>query len=655
MADGAFVPLGVDEAGKLAYAIYTDGQGRFKVTLPPKPAGNLLVVASPAGAQDPRLAVDLISPGGGAVQLDDGSTAVAGYLRRVMVARAADLLGIASCRPLPDQESALVKGLREALAAFAPTFQAAGFAALSPPAQQRVLLRFADAVLAGQPLAEVQAAPQLLTSKTSKAQGPAVALLTDRFKALEAAAAKRLEADAGFFDRQPYMAIANRQVAGRAPYAIRKPADLTEFIVERYLTDNADDAYEWMEPIFQDCGLDPHDSVDVAAAGLGILARQAEVVKGEGEVASLQATIQKACAEEAAAGLAGAAAPCAASPAPGGPAYDVQTLAGTGEPGSQDGDGAQATFREPRSLAYDPAGWLYVCDGNALIRRIDLNGKDHAVNLVAGGQPGFQDGEGATARFNAPRGLTLSPDGALYVADVANQRLRKVDLADRAHVVVTTVAGDGTHGWADGPAATARFADAQGLALGPDGSLYVADTANHRIRKLAPDGAVTTVAGSDANGTQPGIGAEAGFKAPVGVALAPDGYLYVLDAMASIVQRVGLDGSVAHYAGSQGWPAAADGSFYGAGLSFPAALALGPDGALFVADVGNQRIRRLDPDGRITTIAGSGPTGYGNGGFADGPAASSRFADPAGIAVGKDGTVYVADTANNRIRMLVPR
>ncbi len=269
------------------------------------------------------------------------------------------------------------------------------------------------------------------------------------------------------------------------------------------------------------------------------------------------------------------------------------------------------------------------------------------VTTIAGSNtPGFADGPAAQARFRDLAGIAVGTDEAIYVADSGNNRIRVVRQQPDGSRVVQTLAGDGTAGYLDGAGAQARFNAPQGVAVDGSGTVYVADTGNHRIRRIAPDGTVSTVAGDGTAGYQNGAGAQARFNLPRGLALDAQGNLYIADTGNSSVRLLNSNGAVQTVAG--------DGTV-GANDS-PAARFSGLMGVvvegtsvfIYVADSGNHRIRRLDPSGTVITLAGA------ERGFADGDASSARFAQPSGLAVDGAGKIIVADTINSLVRVVVP-
>jgi hypothetical protein len=271
---------------------------------------------------------------------------------------------------------------------------------------------------------------------------------------------------------------------------------------------------------------------------------------------------------------------------------DVTTVAG-GVEGFADGVGDTARFNTPSGLALDASGVLYVADtGNHAIRRVDPSGR---VTTVAGdGVAGWRDGAGGSARFNGPIGVVLDAGGRLLVADTYNDRIRAITKSGE----VITVAGEGVPGLADGPALAARFDTPTGLAVGPDRAVYVADTGNELIRRISPDGTVTTVQAIDVSGNAEGL------VRPVGVAASPEGRLYVTDRRGRIVEMTPM-GVIRTLAGNAS--GFADGDSTTARFRSPTSLALRSDGALVAADAGNRMIRLLDVPAPATAMRPAPP------------------------------------------------
>ena len=273
------------------------------------------------------------------------------------------------------------------------------------------------------------------------------------------------------------------------------------------------------------------------------------------------------------------------------------------------------------------------------------------VRTYAGsGVSDFADGSALTAQFNTPSGIARAADGRIFVADTVNNRIRVIS-ADGA--TVSTYAGNGIESFADGSTSTASFAQPRGVALAADGRLFVADDFNHRIRVISGDGAtVSTYAGDGVQSFADGSTSTARFSSPRGIAVAADGRVFVADIFNNRIRVISADGAtVSTYAGSGA--GFANGSTTTARFNTPQGVAVAADGRLFVADAGNQRIRVISADGAtVSTYAGSGNTGLLGGGFADGSTSTARFDSPTDLVVTSDGRVFVADTNNNRIRVI---
>jgi RHS repeat-associated protein len=391
----------------------------------------------------------------------------------------------------------------------------------------------------------------------------------------------------------------------------------------------------------------------------------------------------------------------------------ITTVAGNGFYGST-GDGGQATqasIRTPDRVSVAADGTVYLPDASSYkVRRVGANG---VITTVAGtGVYGFSgDGGPATAaRISDIYDVALGPDGALYIADFSNHRIRRVG----PDGIITTVAGNGVNGWAGdgGPATQAAIGYPWGLAVGPDCSIYIASDWNV-IRKVSPDGTITTVAG---NGTwgysgDGGPATLAQINYPDGVALGPDGSLYIEDIYNYAIRRVTPDGIMSTFAGGGGFgngfsalsadaaprpsleeradtrlkaqaagefdvtaedPRPAPGADADAGamaaaadvgamvsegdggpatqvyLNVPYAVSVARDGTVYISESGASRVRQVAPDGIITTVTGSLYGFRGDGG----PAAAAWLRGPWGVTVAPDGSLYISDTSNRRVRRI---
>jgi sugar lactone lactonase YvrE len=325
----------------------------------------------------------------------------------------------------------------------------------------------------------------------------------------------------------------------------------------------------------------------------------------------------------------------------------VTTFAGMArQQGALDGTGLGARFYEPHKLAVDQAGNLYVADRrNHVIRKITPAG---VVTTLAGaaGLPGFADGSGSVARFRFPSGLAVDSGGNLYVADTDNHRIRKITPSG----TVTTLSGSSNFGNRDGTVAVATFTYPKGIAVDDAGNLYV--THNHSLRKISAAGIVTTLAGSTLNGSGnvDGVGTVARFDFPMDVAVDASGNLYVADMYNHTIRKVTPSGVVSTFAGSPGVSGSSIGVGSSALFADPTGITIDSAGNLYVADRWNHLIRKITPAGLVTNLAGTARLG----GAADGTGSLARFQAPADVAIDTFGNLYVADKDNHTIRMITP-
>ena len=314
----------------------------------------------------------------------------------------------------------------------------------------------------------------------------------------------------------------------------------------------------------------------------------------------------------------------------------VSTLAGNGIDGFVDGAGDEAQFSYFQGgIAVDALGNLYVMDISR-IRKITPAG---VVSTLAGKYySGFADGTAENALFNGPGGVAVDASNNIYVADF--NRIRKIT----PEGVVSTLAGNGMDGFNDDTGSAARFYRPFDVAVDIYSNVYVTDKNNIRIRKITPAGVVSTLAGSGTLGFADGTGDVAQFRYPLGIAVDVFGNLYVADNENTRIRKITPEGVVSTLAGSS-MAGFADGIGDEAQFSNPIGITVDASGNLYVTD-GN-RIRKITSAGAVTTIAGDRTWG-----FADGVGTEARFLMPHGIAVDASGNLYVADEGNKRIRKI---
>jgi sugar lactone lactonase YvrE len=365
----------------------------------------------------------------------------------------------------------------------------------------------------------------------------------------------------------------------------------------------------------------------------------------------------------------------------------VTTFAGSGKAGHNDGSGTAASFYYPGGIAVDSSGDVYVKDVGigVVVRKISPDGlvttlpasgngsapasvfkaTDSAGNVYASdfyknriqktsakgavttfagsGQVGHADGRGTAASFNHPGGVAMDSSGNVYVADYYNNMIRKITPAG----VVTTLAGSGQVGYVDGRGAAASFNYPNSVAVDSSGNVYVADEKNREVRKITPDGVVKTVAGSG-TGSMNGPGNAASFASPSGVTVDSSGNVYVADSGNNLIRKIAPDGMVETLAGS-GTPGHDDGRGTSASFNNPNSVAVDSSGNVYVSDNTSNLIRKITPDGVVRTLAGTGKRGQ-----TDGPGAAASFSAPEGIAVDSSGDVYVLEFGSSAVRKITP-
>lgn len=332
----------------------------------------------------------------------------------------------------------------------------------------------------------------------------------------------------------------------------------------------------------------------------------------------------------------------------------------TGQMGHQDGIGDGSIFNDPMGLARDGAGNLYICDArNHVIRKVAPGG---IVTTLAGkpGVAGAVDGLGDQARFRFPVDIAVSPGGILYVADSGNHCIRVIT-TDGA---VSTLAGDlgsaddidsdmgltfsVVSAQLDGTGAAARFNSPSGIAYAPDDFLYVSDTANHTIRKITLDGNVTTLAGKPvAWGTTDGTGKDARFNTPMGLCIGADGNLYIADSLNHAIRCMTPEAEVTTFAGHTSESGCIAGPRREARFCNPTDVTPHPAGGFIICESFGNALFRLKADGMVSLFAG--------GSTPPPVPASNALSQPHSVVCDKQGNVYVADTFNQQVRLIIEK
>ena len=319
--------------------------------------------------------------------------------------------------------------------------------------------------------------------------------------------------------------------------------------------------------------------------------------------------------------------------------FEVFTIAGTGEEGDKNGPGNEATFYFLSGIAVRADGTIIVAvkDRNKII---GINPDGNVVTIAGTGEEGDKDGPGNEATFYYPSSIAVRNDGTIIVADRYNHKIRGIDLKGNVY----TIAGKGEEGDEDGPGNEAKFNYPSGIAIRNDGTIIVADSWNHKIKGIDLNGNVYTIAGTGEEGDEDGPGNEARFNYPYDIAIRNDGTIIVVDSYNNKIKGIDLDGNVFTIAGT-GEFGDKDGPGNEATFYYPYGIAIINDGTIIVSDTVNKKIRGIDPDGNVYIIVSTGEFGD-----EDGPGNEAKFNYPSGIAIRNDGTIIVADSYNNKIR-----
>lgn len=319
----------------------------------------------------------------------------------------------------------------------------------------------------------------------------------------------------------------------------------------------------------------------------------------------------------------------------------VSTIAGNGIYDSLSAASTISPVNHPLDVAVDKNGTVYYTEYNR-VKKMTPAGE---ITVLAGnGVRTYADGSGTAASFDIPVALAVDGSGNVFVADRDNNCIRKISPAG----LVTTFAGKGrVYGYADGKGSDVRFWEPTGIAVDKTGNVYVSDRSNERIRKITPDGTVSTLAGDGKSGYRDGAGANAQFYHPARIAADSAGNIYVADEINHRIRIVTPAGIVSTLAGS-GISSYQNGVGQAADFGNVRAVAVDRLGNVYVNDQSNKVIRKITPAGNVTHVAGVPQVS----GFADGAGTTAKFYFPEGIATDGAGNVYVADEINNRIRKI---
>jgi len=319
----------------------------------------------------------------------------------------------------------------------------------------------------------------------------------------------------------------------------------------------------------------------------------------------------------------------------------VDTHVGSGKQGFIDGSAENSAFNGVSRMDVNSGGEIIVADFNNHAIRI-VNTKNQVSTLAGDGSPGYVNGPAASARFNQPLGVAIDQMGNIYVADVGNHVIRKISTSNE----VSTYAGNGQAGFTDGSANAASFNGPSDVVVDSDGNLYVADINNHAIRKIDINGTVSTIAGSGKPGFTDSKGTAASFNLPVGLGIDSQKNLYIADLANHAIRKVDVGGNTSTVAGT-GAAGDVDGSVAVASFKLPYDVDVDGSGNLYIADDKNHKIRIIRINNSVETLAGNGTEGFRNG-----MASEAMFDDPTGVKVINSELIYVGDTENNLIRVI---
>ncbi len=320
----------------------------------------------------------------------------------------------------------------------------------------------------------------------------------------------------------------------------------------------------------------------------------------------------------------------------------ITTIAGCAKMGLVDGAGETARFNVPIRLAVDHSGNVLVSDiFNNSIRLIDNNG---IVKTLAGNiEGGYIDGPAKDSRFGTPHGVAVDSKGIIYATDLLSSTIRKIT----PDGIVSTFAGAGTPGYKDGKGKEAMLNNPHAIAIDSGDNLFIADIGNNLIRKITPEGVVSTVAGNLKAGYRDGKALEAQFNMPIDIALDADENIIVCDIKNSRIRKIS-NGAVTTIAGN-GNKGYRDGPLSEAEFGGPHGIAIDDRGIIYIAELYNNVIRCIKPDGKVYTVAGSGGKGD-----LDGDENTAQMNEPGGLAIDrKTGTIYIADLYNHKVKKLV--